>query len=924
MKTPFTLLKHFTLSASVVLALAACESGTEVSTNNENESNSNNNEEEIVSSATAGIALPTEISAVPIQKNNPSLSKASFSNRLMALSNSTAELSQDSDYHTTATRKYIEERALEQFDIIEQLLKAIGQTHYADASVINQGPYTAIITWEDEQDGRDIKTLQPWVVESKMILENDVEVNRVQAWIEEPDRDNPGQIRLLKAEFKVYSAATTAEDGTYTDYGNWELNVAFNEEASSFFVLTSASDNGVSTIKMNESMSFNDFSHHVKGILNRSAETGYGKVAYPDWHSCDTHPCQPETTTTAYAYNSDYLAVQSADDLEPAYKDRNPDNAIELTHRYGVFFAESDSGAGIAAGDSLEKHKAFGFPIQFLNEHNLEQHAYYGAWQGRHEIWGGNDLEPGDTVTRNDHHNDSEEAASFIVSQTFNGTLTKRTLTAGSLSDIANIVVETWINKHYELRWDASANSGAGAWQYCDGWIDWSQNPALCHDFESNEPVNLTEMTDFSILKVGEEDRKFVHISGWDPALNNGNGGPVDYVYLGSTHEGVNWSGAGFYPAEHGEHGRLTPMPNATRYAPEDSDTLWINIDGSLFIAYTGTEWVQKELESFDEETWTPTFNDSADTPFTLEIGREYYINNQGANYIVRRIDDTGSESNDYQVMTELQTAANPKNITSILPLGTDYLAAPWQPEVKFTLGQNPEDSGTFMKLTYANDDPNTPDKDETGTRVEDGQWGLQAYDSSDMPLDASGSPVSVDGYGLPVGDATPVQFNWEYSEEGWGTQQFLCSPDCSAVDNYLILSDPVRFQPLAATNHSGAEKTLSLAFDGWMHGLPDLYFELHKNDFVMSSEIADKVINLSAGTELVDASDNTVRYYLKPLDVSIFLNVVTQPADGLSFPDITLSESADLTTVPDYTDTGMGDKPTDTEIRFSEGIAIQ
>ncbi|HBA32847.1 MAG TPA: hypothetical protein DCZ12_01775 [Gammaproteobacteria bacterium] len=95
MKTPFTLLKRFTLSASVVFALTACESGTEISTDNENESNSNNNEEEIVSSATTGIALPTEISAIPVQKNNLSVSKASLSGRLVALSNSTSELSQD-------------------------------------------------------------------------------------------------------------------------------------------------------------------------------------------------------------------------------------------------------------------------------------------------------------------------------------------------------------------------------------------------------------------------------------------------------------------------------------------------------------------------------------------------------------------------------------------------------------------------------------------------------------------------------------------------------------------------------------------------------------------------------------------------------------------------------------------------------------
>ena len=72
---------------------------------------------------------------------------------------------------------YIEERALEQFDIIEQVFSALAQTNYAKQENINKGPYKAMIAWTDEQDGKDVKTLQTWTIESQMIVQT-VETDR--------------------------------------------------------------------------------------------------------------------------------------------------------------------------------------------------------------------------------------------------------------------------------------------------------------------------------------------------------------------------------------------------------------------------------------------------------------------------------------------------------------------------------------------------------------------------------------------------------------------------------------------------------------------------------------------------------------------------------------------------------------------------
>jgi hypothetical protein len=229
------------------------------------------------------------------------------------------------------------------------------------------------------------------------------------------------------------------------------------------------------------------------------------------------------------------------------------------------------------------------------------------------------------------------------------------------------------------------------------------------------------------------------------------------------------------------------------------------------------------------------------------------------------------------------------------------------------------------MKLVYLTDDPNTQEVDESAvtTVVTTGEWGLQAYNSSNQPLKADGTVVAVDEYGIPTDPTVrPVEFNWEYSGsgEGWGVQQFLCTPDCSVASNYVMLSDPVQLESFTATNGAGDTKNLSLMYDGWMHGLPDMYFELSKNDWQMSQDISDKIINIPEGTLVTDLGG--VDFYIKPLEVSVFLGVVASNTAGV--PDISDADAVDLSTVPDFTPHGMGAKPTGTVVKYSEGILVE
>lgn len=929
------MLKRLALVAAILgLGLGGCGGG--------GGSSGTNADGETLSGIKVGYILPTEVSAIPADSGGDNITgiqmAAGFMTHIRALVTGVAvdALPEASDYKKTNTRKYVEERALEQFAIIEQIMNAVAQTHYADEENVNAGPYKAMIAWVDEgEGGREVKTLQPWVVDSRMIVVNGQDINRLLVWIEEPDDQNPGSTRLIKAEFKIYTPAVVNADGSYANYGEWDLNVSFDGNGDTFFVASSRISGGVNTIMLHEKGAGGFSENETRGVLVRSGTTGHGKVAYPNWDACQgPDDCTPPVKTAQYAYNTDYVVIDAdindAGADAPVYKDRNPANAVDLTRRYGLFYASAGTNPTHAAGEDVQKTRSFGFPVSYSDSNNVHRYAYYGAWQGRHQLWGngGNGaIQPGTQVVRQDHG--SGPAVTYTVSVPFNGTLTKRTLVDGALTDIQGIVVETWLSKHWDLRWNQADNE----WQSCAGWIEWGWDPnsqqstLTCRAFtasgDSNPPADIgfTTFDGFDMLAMDASGRKWVNVGRWDSNSQQ----PVNYVY-----DANGPGGAGFYVAQQvqGDHGMVW-QSTGTKYNPQDGDNMSVDIGGSIYIQYvddydgpaTTTGWVQKRLQSFDQQTWTPTFDPSGDSEFLPEPGRDYYINSRGANYIVKRMDGaTPINAGKYKVMVELQTAANPVNAASLLPTGTAYLSTPWRPDVRFTFMTN-SNNANFMKLVYLTDDPNTPvDESTTPTVYTSGEWGLKAYNSSGLPLMANGTPVTVDQYGNPVNPSQrPVEFNWEYSSggNGWGAQTYLLDGN----GQYVLLSDPILLQPVTLTNGAGQEKTLALQFDGWMHGLPDMYYELARNDWQMSQEIKDKIINIPAGTEVTDASDGATKYYVKPLETSVFLAEVPDTTPGL--PDITDADAVDLANVPNYVAHGMGAMPSNVTVKYSEGIPV-
>jgi hypothetical protein len=810
---------------------------------------------------TVGIAVPREISALPAKAAGTSSSSLLATRRM--------SLATDSDYSSAQTVKSVDERALSQFDIFNTIFSAMEQTHYADAENVGKGPYGNMVTWIEEHGDGVQKQLVPWVVDSSMVAEGGKSVNQVLVWMLMPMGD--GETHLIKVKMSIYEPPVRKPDGSYADFGVWRLDAGFDETGLNYFAAEARREGGLSVVSVHQK----EEQREMKGILQKSDERGSGKVLFPDEDACrgpgGGDACQPPSATVAYVYDAAHVALQK-NDQDVLYKDRN--SVVDLANRYGLYDA--------VTGEAVAKSHSFGFPIRYTDAQGRQRYGYYGAWQGRHQIWSDNQqsLPAGTLVTRADRPS-NQAAETYTVSNPFQGTLVKRTLVPADIQDLKDIVVETWVNKNYSLRYQD------GSWETCV----WPQ-PAP-GQMGPIQPT-CTAFTDWTSIAYNADDhRRFVGINYMPPPPQCQPGlpcppqdppQPLNLVYFADVDK--------FYVATQ-DNGQSTPtMPLQEWAPPAQFGNMWVNVGGSIYIQFNGTKWVQKKLVSFDDSTCTPTFDTSpgADVDYALEPGREYYVNNPGANYVVQR-----TESG-YQVQIELQSVANPVNYQAFLPAGATFKPQWAGNGTTYAFVTDPA-SPSFLKLVYADVDPNdrTPGAAQ-GAVVQQGQWGLVAF---------------VDGA------STGVQYNWDYPRDGenWGTQQFLLNGDGS----YKMLDDPLRFGPVALTNHAGVSKTYSLQFDGsWVNGLPDIYRELEKNHFVLSDEIADKVVLIPAGTEVVDAV--TGKHYLfKPLQVSEYLYVIPNPGDL----DLSTAAAIDLGQVPSHVASGMGAMP-DVPVKYSEGKLVQ
>lgn len=793
---------------------------------------------------TTGFAVPTEVS--PVSTGAVQVQSARFRPALAQGTTLRAMAAADpgTDYSNAQTVRFVSEHAIDQFSIIETILNAVSQTHYADAENIGAGPYKSIVSWQQNNGDGQSKTVQTWIVDSSIIQEAGHDVNLVNAWIEDSGR-------VIRAQFKISASAAQAADGSYLDYGVWTLEVKFDQAGSQYFVAqASIGASGEAVVAINEYQQGggNNTFQTTQAVMHKSATAGYGMVFYPD--QSDNSTVQ---TTASYVYNASQLLVHH---MLPApsrktWQDRTA--SVEIASQYGLY--DSVTGADVMTSHS------FGFPVLFTLD-GVDQYGYYGANQGADQVWinGGALIPDGTAVTRQDQ---GASGASYLTAS-FNGTLAKRTYIAGTIGDLLNIPVQTFVNIQKQLT-------------YTGG--QWTEDGAAFTDFGS----------------LASQPQKWVWINGW------ASGQPLTLCY-----DPLGASGPGFYPASM-NNGSMMPVPGGARYAPVEGDQLWVNIGGSIYIEYKGVDagWVRKSVASFNQTNWTPTFDPNGDTPFTLGLGTQYSISNQGGNFVVTQ---TALSPAAYSVQMEVQAPVNPVNVADVI--GTAVVFKPQNYDAvqsstyRFISDPAAANGLKLVYLTVGAQDAKASPAPNVGDVVSQGQYSLEAFDGQNQDLG--------------------LQYDWNYPSSGntMGIQTFLYTA-AGTGRAYHLLDNPIQLAPLDLTVN-GSPRTLSLQFDGWMHGLPDYSSDLAMDDYTITSAISDKIINIPAGTPVTDQVDPSKSYLIKPLRIGVYLPVAASPDLSL---DLTAADGLDLNdpaVIPGFVDNGLGAEPSVSVVKYSDGVKVQ
>jgi hypothetical protein len=822
---------------------------------------------------TRGVALPNEVSALPTTG-----AAAEARAAMREVSRGLAAFGPDTDYAKAETFKFVNESSLSRFEILNTIFKAISQTHYDDPAVLGMGPYLAMVSWTEERGGQQVKQLVKWQVDSKIVQVDGVDANKVQVWFEQPLTD--GAQRLIRVQLLIIEPPRMNADGvSYADYGKWSLVAAYDPGGGAYLAASADRDaSGMSIVKIHE------FyppprpgrpAWETKGILHRSSTAGAGRVLYPNTECPGLAPgeeCQQTPTEISYVYDGSTVTMKDGSDPVVS-KDRT--RVVDLVNRYGLF--DASTGATVV--------RNFGFPVLFQDAQGTERIGYYGAWQGRHQIWRGDPdnatLPRGTVVTRGDVA-PGGTAPAFTTSGAYTGTLVKRDMLPASLAELTGIYLEINQVESFALYPD-----GTGGW--CKKMVTGEDRPLDEARFSCATPdaVPFTD-ADFAAWLVDQPNGipRYVAPAYWDEQA-------LQVKVLVYAAAGA-WGPSGLYEAEFSVSASNWTMkvPYTPFVLPAQSLELCVQDVDTIYVSWNGTAWVQKEFLSFDRSNWAPIVGPN-DTPYTLELGREHYILGASGNFLVKRT-EAGVE-----VQVEMQRVANPGNAATFLAVGTtfkeQYVTYNGVPSV-FRFDTD-ERSASFMRLLYVT----------VGT-----------YEPTDA---VEGGPVTLRKLGLfeqRDGQPTGIQFNWDYPSQSQpgGIQEFL--QDAGGV---VLLDDPIRFASIPLANGAGETRHFQLQFDGnWIHGLPNLADAIRLAGFNASPELANKVVVVPDGTEVTDPLDGR-SYVVKQLQIEEYLN----PTDALPL-DLSPAGALQLDTVPGYVaaDPPMGEMDPNAVLRYSEGIEVR
>ncbi|OUR95689.1 hypothetical protein A9Q84_14405 [Halobacteriovorax marinus] len=434
-KNHINLLTLSLLSSTLLLGSCVSDSKSEVAPP---VSSSPTVPEEVLSSNTVGISVPSQVNTLPTEST-----EAVSVTTAAVLPQGAIEYLETTDYDKMGDIELkISEPALDQFSIIEMILKAFAQTSYADPRVVNKGPYKALVKWEEDEGGTSVET---WYLNSKMIIVNGSDVNRVRFWIDEGDL-------IVKGIMDVKAAPTTANK-----YGVWRIDVQFinpinGVSQGSFVAESTFKSDGTVQLGVNQTGEY-----EMKGLLQLKNSIGKGVVQYPDWSSCQSYNCTPDSVTAKYAYDANHMQYQKGSNALKC-KDRNSYSDIFMD--YEIFDA---------SGSNIKRSKTYSFPLKITVD-GKEQYYYYGGWNGRQHLHGEDSENPlalGTILSHGEYGNDS----SYAISKRTDGILVQKTKEV--VTDLSTITGQVLEGQAGSGDWFVMKYDGVD-WRRCaQNEIDW-------------------------------------------------------------------------------------------------------------------------------------------------------------------------------------------------------------------------------------------------------------------------------------------------------------------------------------------------------------------------------------------------------------------------------------------------------------------
>jgi hypothetical protein len=396
----------------------------------------------------SALTVAEKVSVVDAQSSGGSGTLARSASRIAAF----APTDNSSAYVTDPVTTYVEERSVDAFNTVNQILCMMAQTQYG--AMLNQGAYKAQVDIDkckgqddastggqesaNQSSGSNMPNYEMWTIEASRADNTAPQI--IKAWVHESATANePAKI--------IYTKTTITEGVSSTNpYGIFTMNFnAFPVGSSqSMFkgVLKAVrdEDTGRVDLKFFDTGGFSkpggdNVSFSEKVALNRtSGAGGGGKI---DTQNVLT-PEETLTTKFAIAFNDNNFKRKNLVDNSSVCLDRKDFNFSAW--RYGVYY---DNGARV--------NRNSGFPVRYGTKNGYI--GYWGPWFQDNVT-----LQTGDTVYKQTFGpgGGTETAYTVLVS---GGKLKKHTLKNLLLGDIVNIPLEYnefGNDNQYRVLWNGS------------------------------------------------------------------------------------------------------------------------------------------------------------------------------------------------------------------------------------------------------------------------------------------------------------------------------------------------------------------------------------------------------------------------------------------------------------------------------------